>query len=120
MSTCERCDQRIVFYKSAASGKPTPLDPLPVDIGGNVYLEDGLCHVLKKGDTHPGPLFLTHFATCPARTTRAPATSVLADPLASVKRIRREIEEERATKQADDPISDQAVAAEEAQLDQDG
>lgn len=85
-----------MFYSSAASGKPMPLDPQPVDIGGNVYLDDGLAYVLKKGQTHPGPLYLTHFASCPKRTGNVnPTSTVIVNPLDAVKRIRQEIEEER-------------------------
>lgn len=116
---CDRCQQPIVFYKSAASGKPMPIDPQPVDIGGNVYLSDGLAYVLKKGQTHPGPLYLTHFATCPKRTGNAPAeSSEIVDPRSAVKRIRQEIEEERrAAKPTDEADPDTTQGRTEGRRD---
>lgn len=42
-----------------------PLDAEPVS-GGNVFVgEDGLAHVLKKGEAPVGRRYVSHFVTCP-------------------------------------------------------
>lgn len=100
MAKCGQCDREVRFYRSATTGKPIPIDPQPVHIGGNVWLSAGEAHVLHKGETHEGPLYSTHFATCPARSPAGVDDTVYVSPLDGVRRVRREIEEERATKRS--------------------
>lgn len=98
---CDQCKAPVMWYRSATTGKAMPIDPHPVEIGGNVYIEHGEAVVLKKGQTHAGPLFVTHFVTCPARTGRIPsADTKLVNPYDAVRRVRREIAEERETLRA--------------------
>lgn len=63
---CKRCGQSIRWLRTAA-GKAMPVDAEPND-AGNVYLRDGLAHVLHKDETPPGDvaLLMPHFATCSA------------------------------------------------------
>lgn len=88
MAKCSSCQQQITWCKTEA-GKSIPIDPRPVDIGGNVWIEGNVAHVLKRGETHRGPLYLAHFATCPTRINK------IVDPLAAIRRVRDEVREER-------------------------
>lgn len=65
----------LVLWVKTAAGKAMPLDGRPAD-DGNIVLEDGVAHYLKKGEAPPaGTLrWRSHFATCPqAAAHRRPA-----------------------------------------------
>jgi hypothetical protein len=66
-SKCRSCDERIIWAKSATSGKAIPIDAEPVD-NGNIRLgrdDDGL--VAIYAGEGPGTRYVSHFATCPDR-----------------------------------------------------
>lgn len=114
-AVCERCGAEMVFYPSAATGKPIPLDPYPVDIGGNVYLDNGRAVVCKKGESHDEALYSTHFATCKGREgAKVADDDRVVSPLEAVRRVRREVEEERAAKRA---LEAEQAAAERKERD---
>jgi hypothetical protein len=66
---CRACGAEIMFA-TTPSGKQMPLDVEPCE-DGNVFLADGIAHVVGKGNegTVAMPLYKSHFATCndPAR-----------------------------------------------------
>lgn len=66
---CSRCPAQIRFVTMAKSGKPNPLDATPAE-NGNVWIdEEGKGHTITKGEEYVasrGPLYISHFATCPA------------------------------------------------------
>jgi hypothetical protein len=85
---CAECGRPLNFVRTTAD-KMMPIDP--VDVGGNVYLVDGVAHALKKGETMPsGQQYVMHRVTC-----RQPDRTKVANPLDAVRRIRKEIDEER-------------------------
>ncbi len=63
---CNSCQARVMWIKTAATGKPMPLDAEP-NPNGSIVIRDGLAHVLKTGALLvPGERrFTSHFATCP-------------------------------------------------------
>lgn len=65
MARCRSCEARIV-WAITPKGRRIPLDPDPVE-GGNVLLEGERATVLTNEEraAHPGPLHVSHFATCP-------------------------------------------------------
>lgn len=67
-SQCELCGAPMRWVRTAANGKPMPLDPEPVE-DGNVFMENGEAHVLVDGqlslDGVERAMFKSHFATCP-------------------------------------------------------
>lgn len=104
MSTCKECGRKILFYPTV-NDKMMPIDPTPVEIGGNCYIEGGRVLVLKKEETRDGPLYVMHRVTCPERSAR-PDDTKIANPLDAVKRIRQEVRSEREAKQADETHTD--------------
>lgn len=66
LQKCRQCGHSLLWIKTEA-GKPIPLDPNPVEYGGNIVLRDNVAHVLKKGEpTDPDePRYRAHFVTCP-------------------------------------------------------
>lgn len=66
MSVCKSCGAQIRWVKMAGSGKSMPLDDVPGP-QGTVAVEQGVGHVLKGLAIveYEGPLFVSHFATCP-------------------------------------------------------
>lgn len=81
MATCASCSARIIWAKSAATGKAVPLDAVPSE-AGTVVVRKGGAFVLNKFDLaarlelpvlEREQLFVSHFATCPqASKWRAP------------------------------------------------
>ena len=65
MGICRDCSANLSWARTT-KGFRLPLDLEPVE-NGNIWLdEDGVAHVLTKGETPPaGPLYVSHFATCP-------------------------------------------------------
>lgn len=71
---CRSCRARIRWVRTAAHGKPLPLDPKP-DLAGNVIMSDGLAVVLGKDSpeldqARADPdvaVWQSHWATCPYR-----------------------------------------------------
>ena len=65
---CSSCSELVVWVESGRNRKPMPIDPLPTTTG-NVWLErlgrGQIAHVLRKGQKFKGPLYRSHFATCP-------------------------------------------------------
>ena len=67
---CTSCGAPIRWFNHAVSGKPSPLDPEPVE-GGNCVIDErqGTYTVLPRGGeafVEAGtPRFRSHFATCP-------------------------------------------------------
>lgn len=70
MTRCRSCPATVRWVLTAATGARMPLDPDPVE-DGNVVLDwvngSVVARVLRKGETHDGPRYVSHFATCPAR-----------------------------------------------------
>jgi hypothetical protein len=74
MAACRSCEAEVRWVVVVASGKRMPLDPQPV-ADGNVVLLSGneTVRVLSKAEAErraaqpggPGPLYKSHFATCP-------------------------------------------------------
>jgi hypothetical protein len=62
MSACSSCGARVLWARSAANGKPIPLNPQPI-IGGNLELADGIASYVKPSATVK--LYTSHFANCP-------------------------------------------------------
>lgn len=64
MPSCRRCGADIRWLRTAA-GKAMPVDAAP-NPDGNVYLKDGLAHVLHKDEQQPAnvALLMPHHATC--------------------------------------------------------
>lgn len=74
---CSACGARILWARSASTGRAMPLDPMPSE-RGNITLAQGprgetIARVVPRADGGPG-LYVSHFATCPeaARFRRAP------------------------------------------------
>lgn len=72
-ATCRAssCQQSILWVELAPRGNMTPVDPEPVADGNIRLLGHGKGRVMKKTeieDDTVGNRYLTHFATCPART----------------------------------------------------
>lgn len=65
LQKCRLCSHSIMWL-STATGKKMPVDPNPVEYGGNLVIRDNMVHVLKKGDpSDPDePRYRAHFATC--------------------------------------------------------
>lgn len=53
-------------FVKTLKAKPMPLDPDPVP-DGNVYVLDGIAHVLRRGQQPPAGAVRrrAHFSTCP-------------------------------------------------------
>jgi hypothetical protein len=66
MAACKSCGAPIRWVKMAGSGKSMPLDDVP-SAEGTVSVERGVGHVLSGLAivAYDGPLFVSHFATCP-------------------------------------------------------
>lgn len=66
---CRRCGAEIRWLRTTA-GKAMPVDVEP-NPAGNVYLLDGLVHVLHKDEQQPAnvALLMVHFASCGKRST---------------------------------------------------
>lgn len=69
-ASCSSCSAEIIWAQSE-TGKPMPVDAEPV-AGGNVELQlpddprdPPVAHVLRKGESKPPPLYVSHFTTCP-------------------------------------------------------
>jgi hypothetical protein len=77
-ASCDQCQARIVFVFMTATGKPVPVDPMPVD-DGNVCARQ-VSPTRKEGyviskDKPPNPSytrFAAHFGTCDSRPRPAP------------------------------------------------
>ena len=68
MSECRTCSAPIRWVE-ALTGARMPIDVAP-RADGNVVLEaGGKARVLKKGEPHTGPRFVSHFSTCPQAGT---------------------------------------------------
>lgn len=69
-SVCRSCGQKIIWARTEA-GTLMPLDFEQNKAGANLALVDGVAKVIDKGDlfaeAYSGPLYLSHFATCPER-----------------------------------------------------
>lgn len=79
-TSCSRCGAAIIWVKTAR-GKNLPLDPEPSTSPheGNFVLRDGVAVYVRDehrkrqfgpaGEPRPGsePVYIPHFATCPAR-----------------------------------------------------
>lgn len=66
--TCRRCGAPIVWVRTAANGRPMPIDPDTTE-DGNVALVRGRAHVvagaqLEQLRAFDQPLYRPHFATC--------------------------------------------------------
>jgi hypothetical protein len=66
VSVCKSCGAQIRWVKMTGSGKSMPLDDTPSP-QGTVAVDQGVGHVLKGLAIveYEGPLFISHFATCP-------------------------------------------------------
>jgi hypothetical protein len=76
VSTCRSCGAKVIWARTATSGKPMPVDAEPVD-GGNVLLSQVVAGVgtptaTVVGNTvqpsifgDDGPRYVSHFSTCP-------------------------------------------------------
>lgn len=66
---CKSCGADILFVTTEATGKAMPLDPAPVQYGGNVVILEGKCRILKKDEPVMPDVkrFRSHFVTCPAQ-----------------------------------------------------
>jgi len=55
-----------MWWLSTITGKSIPLDPNPVQFGGNIVVRDGLAVVLKKNEPSDDaePRYRAHFMTC--------------------------------------------------------
>ena len=70
MTACKSCGAKVVWAVSAKTGGRMPLDAEPVE-NGNVVVDFN--HPVPEFTTlrpmevavHDGPLYLSHFATCP-------------------------------------------------------
>lgn len=74
MSKCRSCQAKIRWVKMEPNGKPMPVDDEPSE-KGNIALVGGKGHVLLAGAIamYTGPLFLSHYASCPdAKDWRKP------------------------------------------------
>lgn len=67
MTSCRSCGAKM-FFLTMESGRANPVDAEPAE-NGNIWIgEDGIGHVITKGaeyDAANGPLYMSHFATCP-------------------------------------------------------
>jgi hypothetical protein len=73
VSACRSCGAAVIWTRTAAGGKPMPVDAEPVE-GGNVLLSRGragigtpTATVLAPGTPMPVGVirYASHFATCP-------------------------------------------------------
>jgi hypothetical protein len=71
VNTCRHCKAEVLWVRTAATGRPMPLDPDESE-RGNVFVEyaaDGsgmVCHVASKANPRPpGIPHMPHWATCP-------------------------------------------------------
>lgn len=66
MTRCKSCDAPIRWVKMSKSGKAMPLDDAP-SAEGTIAVDQGVGHVLKGLAIveYAGPLFISHFSTCP-------------------------------------------------------
>lgn len=69
-ASCSSCSAPITWAQTE-NGKPMPVDAVPVP-NGNIELQlpndprdPPVAHVLRKGETRPAPLYVSHFSTCP-------------------------------------------------------
>lgn len=62
---CKSCNARIYWCKTV-KGSKMPIDPTPVQFGGNIVIRDDVVHVLKKDEpTLPDEKrYRAHFMTC--------------------------------------------------------
>jgi hypothetical protein len=67
MNPCRACHAPLLWVRTE-SGRPIPLDPEPVEYGGNVVIRDNVAIVLKKGEPSLAgeARYQSHFATCKA------------------------------------------------------
>lgn len=62
---CGTCSAPIRWVRTAAKGRPMPIDDVPVH-GGNVELTPAGAVVHGQPELAPdGPRYVAHFATCP-------------------------------------------------------
>ena len=69
MATCAYCGQPIL-WTTTPYGRRMPVDPRPVQFGGNVALLDPgspvpLSRVVGKAEEYDGPRWKAHFTSCP-------------------------------------------------------
>jgi len=64
MSVCRACGAEIRWARTAAKGRPIPLDVEP-NPDGNVIIEDGLAIVLGAPSLLDGERWMPHMVTCP-------------------------------------------------------
>lgn len=65
MGQCNSCNKPIQWVKTP-NGRIMPLDPEPVQYGGNIVIRNGVAIVLLKGEPAEAgeKIYRSHFATC--------------------------------------------------------